>query len=56
MKQLSIEELRDVVENEGLGYAIQYAVDSGDIADPEIQEKWEQAKGLLEEIEEALDE
>ena len=50
----SNDELRDIVENEGLGYAVQDYVNPEFIEDQDLREKWEQAKNLLDEIEEAL--
>ena len=48
------EEVADIVEQEGLGYAIQFYLDSDKIEDANLRDKWEQAKELLDEIDEDL--
>ena len=55
-KMLDVEQLREVVENDGLGYAIQNGVAPEEVEDDDLREKWEQAADLLNEIEEALSE
>ena len=51
---MTIEEIGHVVENEGLGYAIQSYLSADDIQDTRLAELWQQAKDILDEIDEIL--
>ncbi len=54
-EKLSNEDVWSIVENEGLGYAIQHYMSYNRIADPILAEKWKQAAQLLDEIDTLLD-
>jgi|CXWL01.1.fsa_nt_gi hypothetical protein len=54
MTKMTIEEIGHVVENEGLGYAIQSYLSADDIQDTRLAELWQQAKDILDEIDEIL--
>jgi hypothetical protein len=49
--KLSISEVADIVECEGLGYAISDYMAADQIGDPRLRDLWELAAGILAEIE-----
>lgn len=49
------EEVAQIVENEGLGYAIQHYMDSSEFEDRELAAMWDEADTLLNKITEKLD-
>ena len=51
---MTSKEVAEIVENEGLGYAITQCVSYDDIDDQELKDKWKQAQVLLSEIEDML--
>lgn len=50
-KKYSIEQVADIVNSEGLGYAIQHYMSGDNIEDPELAKQWEKAKATLNIIE-----
>lgn len=46
-----LQEVRDIVENEGLGYAVQHYMSAESIADPSIAKRWREAKKALDLLE-----
>lgn len=48
------EEIADVVESEGLGYAVQYYLNPELIEDDELKQKWQDAKDALDALTEYL--
>lgn len=46
----------DIVESEGLGYAVQFYMDDKSIADKELAGYWKQAKEAMDNIQSILDE
>jgi hypothetical protein len=55
MAKLSVSQVADIVEAEGLGYAIKDYLGAGRIADPELAAMWDEAKDLLIRIEEYIE-
>lgn len=55
MKKYSLEELAQVVESEGLGYAIQHYLDAERIEDPEMAALWKQCAELMDQIDKKLE-
>lgn len=53
-KKYDLIEVADIVENEGLGYAVVDYMSGDSIADPELAALWDQAAGLLNRIKEKL--
>jgi len=53
-EKLTNAQVKDIVEEEGIAYAIQKYMSSDDIADPLLKEAWEHAKEALEGIEAIL--
>lgn len=51
MSKKSKNQVAEIVECEGLGYAIQSFLDSKEIKDKFLADKWAEAKKLLDEIE-----
>jgi hypothetical protein len=51
----SISEIAGIIENEGLGYAIQSYIKASSIKDEDLADMWERAKELLDEIEEYVE-
>ncbi|RAU96811.1 hypothetical protein [Paenibacillus sp. YN15] len=47
MKTFSNAELADIIENDGIGYAIEWTVGVERIEDPDTREMWAQARTLL---------
>jgi len=50
------QEVADIVDSEGLGYAITSYISGDDIDDPILREKWKEADKLLGEIQSILPE
>lgn len=50
MKKYTNKQVAEIVENEGLGYAVQHYMSSEDIKDKELAKQWEVAKGALNTI------
>ncbi|PLS18965.1 hypothetical protein CVD28_00765 [Bacillus sp. M6-12] len=55
MKKMSIEQIANKVENEGLDYVIQHYISPEHIEDEELKELWTQAKDVLGKIQKKLD-
>lgn len=55
-KMLSNSQVFDIVESEGLGYAIQFYMNEEKIADKELAKYWKQAKDAIDNIQSILDE
>lgn len=55
-KLLSNKKIKEFVENEGLGYAIQSYLDADQIADPILAVRWQIAKDTLDAIDAILGE
>jgi len=55
-KKLTLQQVFDVVETEGLGYAVQYHTGYESIADKDLAKYWKQAKEALDNIQSMLDE
>lgn len=56
-EKLSIRDIRDIIEMDGLGYAIQDYLSHTEIADDKLAKMWKRCNLLLNEIEEyVLDE
>ena len=51
---MSLEEISEIVDNEGLGYAIEFYMGAEEIDDPILSDKWVQASILLWEIRKML--
>ncbi len=51
MVKLSIEDVFDVIEKEGFGYAIQCYLSADRIEDERLKQLWSEAKERLDEIE-----
>lgn len=49
-RKLSISEIAGIIENEGLGYAIESYVNPSQIKDEDLADMWERARELLAEI------
>jgi hypothetical protein len=54
MKKMKLKEVAEVVNNEGLGYAVQHYLDSAQIEDPELAKQWGKARAALDIIEMTL--
>lgn len=54
MTKKSLQEVRDIIESEGLGYAIQAYISGNSIEDAWLAKKWNQASELLYEIHEYI--
>lgn len=54
-KKMGLEQVAGIVENEGLGYAVQHYMSGEDIADKKLAKLWDEAKVLLNEIDEILE-
>jgi hypothetical protein len=52
-KRKTLDEMRDIVESEGIGYAIQHYISHEDVA-PEIADAWQRAASAMDDIEQAL--
>jgi hypothetical protein len=52
-KRVSIEELRDIVESEDLGYAIEYYIEA-DKVPIELEESWKKAGEIMAHIRSVL--
>lgn len=48
------EEVKAIIEDEGLGYAVQSYMDEDSIEDPELAKAWKEARAALDKIEELL--
>lgn len=55
-KKYTNEELYWIVQDEGLGYAIQHYLNHESIEDTMLAEKWKQCSKLLTEIDDILEE
>jgi hypothetical protein len=55
MPKYSATAVADIVENEGLDYAIQHYIVSESITDPELSQLWEEARTVLNEIDKRLE-
>ena len=53
---MTLQEISDYVECEGLGYLIEFGMSGESIEDPILKEKWNQATKLLQEIRSMLPE
>lgn len=54
MRTYSNEQLKDIIEQEGLGYAIHCYAGAESIEDPEVKAAWEKASRAMTEISELL--
>ena len=54
-EKYTIEQVRDIVESEGLGYAVEDYLDSRNIADPKLRDAWNRAETALRQIREMID-
>lgn len=54
MTIFSREEVAEIVEQEGLGYAILSYIDGNEIKDGDLSTLWKRAEAVLREIEEIL--
>ena len=50
VRKKSLQEVADIVEIEGLGYAVQSYLSADSIKDPEVSRLWHQAKTALDAI------
>jgi hypothetical protein len=50
-EKYSIEQIRDIIENEGIGYAVQYYLGADKIEDGQLSKYWADAKAILDKIE-----
>lgn len=55
MNQFSILEIKQIVESEGLGYAVQDYLSSESILDPKLKQLWDAAQHALNAIEQYLE-
>ena len=53
--KLTIEEVADIVEGEGLGYAVTDYMNSDSIEDEELAKLWEEASIAMRKIQEILE-
>ena len=53
---MTVSEVSDRINNEGLGYAIQHYMRGKDIKDPVLAKMWDEAAALLNKIEEYVQE
>jgi len=51
----SVSEIAGIIENEGLGYAIQSYISPSSIKDEDLADMWERARELLNEIQEYVE-
>lgn len=56
MEKVTLEEVAQIIDSEGIGYAITGYLTYDKIADPRLAELWLQAQQVLAEIEEMLPE
>jgi hypothetical protein len=54
-KMKTLEDLRDIVESVGLGYAVTDGISPNTIEDREVRKLWSQARDILSEIESILE-
>lgn len=54
-RKQSVSEIASIVENEGLGYAIQSYISASSIKDEDLADMWERAHELLAEIEQYIE-
>lgn len=54
-KKLTVAQVGEVIESEGLGYAIQSYLSADRIADHDLADMWERAANLLNEIEQYIE-
>ena len=47
---MTTEEIVQLIDNDGLGYSIEFGLDAGEIDDPDLADKWDQASKLICEI------
>lgn len=50
MKKFTVLGVAQIIENEGLGYAIQHYMRGKDIADPKLAAMWDECRDLMDEI------
>ena len=55
-RKFSISEIAGIIENEGLGYAVQHYMSGSSIKDEDLADMWDRARELLNEIEEYVEE
>ena len=55
-RKLSVSEIAGIIENEGLGYAIESYVNPSQIKDEDLADMWERAREILAEITEYVEE
>jgi hypothetical protein len=49
--KVSVEDVKFIIENEGIGYAIQHYLPYGDIEDNQLSLMWKNAEQILNSIE-----
>ena len=54
-KPLSLTQVADIVQSEGLGYAITNYLSADNISDPELRNLWDHAGRIMKNIEELLE-
>lgn len=52
--KLTVREIRDIVESEGLGYAIKEYLHTTEIADDKLAKMWKKCADLMNQIEEYI--
>lgn len=50
-RKKSVDQVAEIIETEGLGYAIQHYLSPENIADKKLADMWQRAAALLKEIE-----
>ena len=55
MNKLTNEEIGSTVSSEGIGYAIEYQINSNEIEDNELKKWWKQAEEAIDKINELLE-
>jgi hypothetical protein len=55
-RRYNLEQVREILDKEGFGYAIQHYMDGSRIADPKLAKMWDDARALLVQIEEYVGE
>lgn len=55
MENLSLQDVAEIVESEGLGYAVTGYMSHESIADKDLKELWKQASEILSKIENILE-
>jgi hypothetical protein len=55
MAKYSNEQLREMIESEGLCYTIQNMVEASEVIDPAVQDAWDVAETALANLDELLD-